>query len=181
MRTPNHRLPDGRGSEWAVGVHSPLPNRDRKGVGALAFSRLPAICMFLVLVFAASAQQVGQNVPASSATSTFQSSTQLVVETVSVKDKNGSAIENLTAKDFTVTEDGAPQTIRFFEYQKLQSEAPVPSASPVRRATPFAKLPKSQIAPESPGNTKYRDHRLLALYFDMSAMPEPDQLRAFAA
>ncbi len=28
---------------------------------------------------------------------------------------------------------------------------------------------------------KYQDRRLLALYFDMSAMPEPDQLRAFTA
>src|SRR5580692_5451146 len=179
MRTPSHRLPDGRGSEWAAGVHSPLPNRDREGVGALAFPRLPAICMFLVLALAAQAQQVGQNAPASSAASTFQSSTQLVVETVSVKDNNGNAIENLTAKDFTVTEDGAPQTIKFFEFQKLQSEAPAPAAA--SRAAPFAKLPKSHIAPESPGNTKYRDHRLLALYFDMSAMPEPDQLRAFSA
>jgi VWFA-related protein len=161
----SHRLPHGRGSVA-------LPNRDRKGVG----DPLP-IYLFLVLVLAANAQQVGQNAPASSAASTFQSSTQLVVETVSVKDKN--AIENLTAKDFTVTEDGAPQTIKFFEFQKLQGQAP--SAVPPIRAEPFAKLPKSHIAPESPGNTKYRDHRLLALYFDMSAMPVPDQLRAFSA
>ena len=43
----------------------------------------------------------------------FQSTTQLVVETVSVKDKNGKAIEGLTAKDFVVTENGQPQTISF--------------------------------------------------------------------
>ena len=135
--------------------------------------------LLFTLVVAANAQQMGQNAPASSAAATFQTSTQLVVETVSVKDKSGNAVENLTAKDFTVTEDGAPQTIQFFEFQKLQSEAPAPAAP--SRAAPFAKLPKSHIAPESPGNTKYRDHRLLALYFDMSAMPEPDQLRAFAA
>jgi VWFA-related protein len=142
--------------------------------------RIATNTLFL-LALAANAQQVGQNAPASSAASTFQSSTQLVVETVSVKDKNGNAIENLTAKDFTVTEDGAPQTIKFFEFQKLESEAPAPSAAPPSRAEPFAKLPKSHIAPETPGNMKYRDHRLLALYFDMSAMPEPDQLRAFTA
>ncbi|HEV8041818.1 MAG TPA: VWA domain-containing protein, partial [Bryobacteraceae bacterium] len=135
---------------------------------------------FFCLLLAVNAQQVGQNSPAS-APATFQSSTQLVVETVSVKDKNGNAVENLTAKDFTITEDGVPQTIRFFEFQKLQAEAPTPSATPASRAEPFAKLPKTHIAPEAPGNTKYRDHRLLALYFDMSAMPETDQLRAFSA
>ena len=133
----------------------------------------------LIAVLGAAAQQVGQNAPAGRSASTFQTSTQLVVETVSVKDKNGNAIENLTEKDFSVTEDGAPQTIRFFEYQKLAAEPP--SAPPAGRAIPFAKLPKSQITPESVGSTKYRDHRLLALYFDMSAMPEPDQMRAFAA
>jgi VWFA-related protein len=136
--------------------------------------------LFFLLVLEANAQQVGQNAPASSATATFQSSTQLVVETVTVKDKSGNAVENLTAKDFMVTEDGATQSIMFFEFQKLQAEAPASNPAPAR-AAPFAKLPKSHIAPESPGNTKYRDHRLLALYFDMSAMPEPDQLRAFAA
>src|ERR1700674_4952150 len=38
----------------------------------------------------------------------FRSGTRLVVETVSVKDKNGKPIEGLTAKDFTILEDGEP-------------------------------------------------------------------------
>jgi len=132
-----------------------------------------ATAMLFLLVEAANPQQVGQNAPASSAATTFQSSTQLVVETVSVKDKNGNPVENLTAKDFAVTEDGVAQTIRFFEFQKMQGTSPAPSAS-AGRASPFPKLPKSHIAPEAPGNMKYRDHRLLALYFDMSAMPPGD-------
>ena len=37
---------------------------------------------------------------------------QLVVEAVVVKDKQGNPIRGLTAKDFTVTEDGVPQTIK---------------------------------------------------------------------
>ena len=35
--------------------------------------------------------------------------------------------------------------------------------------------------PETPGDLKYRDRRLLALYFDITAMPVTDQLRAFDA
>jgi VWFA-related protein len=144
----------------------------------------PLVSIFLLIVLAATAgaQQIGQNTPGSAQTPTFQTSTQLVIETVSVKDKSGKSIDNLTAKDFIITEDGAPQTIRFFEYQKMQEtalEAPIPAQS--SRAAPLARLPKTQIAPESPGSVKYHDRRLLALYFDMSAMPVPDQLRAFTA
>jgi VWFA-related protein len=141
-----------------------------------------AISTFLSCLLAATAnpQQIGQNTSGPTNPATFQTSTQLVVETVSVKDKNGNPVQNLTAKDFTVTEDGAPQTIRFFEYQKLEEAAP-DTPIPSKRATPLPKLPNTQIAPETPGNVKYRDRRLLALYFDMSAMPPPDQLRAFAA
>ncbi|HLK48099.1 MAG TPA: VWA domain-containing protein [Bryobacteraceae bacterium] len=128
------------------------------------------------------AQQIGQNTtPATSGPATFQTSTQLVVEQVSVKDKNGKPIEGLTARDFTVTEDGAPQMIRFFEYQKLTAPVAQSQTSPHAAVAPLAKLPSTQIAPETPGNVKYRDRRLLTLYFDMSAMPIGDQLRALDA
>jgi hypothetical protein len=50
---------------------------------------------------------------------TLKVSTQLVIETVVVKDKDGKPIEDLTAKDFSLTEDGVPQTISVFEFQKL--------------------------------------------------------------
>jgi VWFA-related protein len=112
----------------------------------------------------------------------FRTSSQLVIETVGVKGKNGMPIEGLTAKDFIVTEDGVAQTISVFEYQKLPEvpSAPLP-ADPIGVVDPLPKLPKTQIAPETPGDIKYRDKRLLALYFDLTAMPIPDQLRALSA
>src|SRR5690242_14011099 len=56
---------------------------------------------------------------------TFRSGTKLIVQTVSVKDKDGKPVEGLTARDFVVTEDGEPQTVSFVEYQRLENEAPV--------------------------------------------------------
>lgn len=136
--------------------------------------------VFLLSLLAALAQQVGQNVPpGGKQQATFQTSSQLVIETVVVKDKSGKSVEGLTAKDFTVLENGEPQSIRFFEFQKLEAAAePLP---PVGKPGLLEKLPHTQIAAEAPGNTRYRDRRLLALYFDMTAMPMPDQLRALGA
>jgi hypothetical protein len=45
----------------------------------------------------------------------------------------------------------------------------------------LARVTRSQITPETPCDTRYRDRRLLALYFDMTAMSVPEQLRALTA
>ena len=115
---------------------------------------------------------------------TFKSSAQLVIETVTVTDKAGNPVSGLTAKDFSVTENGAPQTIRFFEEQKLQdAEAGVlekPATVP-EQIHIYDKLTRTKITAESPGDSHYRDRRLLALYFDMTAMPPADQGRALNA
>jgi VWFA-related protein len=141
-----------------------------------------SLTVAVLCVVLAGAQQIETNTGAgtSPGTTTFSASTQLVIETVAVKDKQGKPVEGLTAKDFTITEDGAAQTIKFFEFQKLSEAAPeLPPAPPNVIAVP--KLPRTQIAAEQPGDIRYRDRRLLALYFDMSAMPIADQLRAFTA
>jgi len=112
---------------------------------------------------------------------TFRTGAQLVVETVTVRDKNGKSVEGLTADDFRMTEDGAPQAIRLFEHQALPG-IPAPALAPVTdSARPFDRLPRNHISPGRPGDTRYQDRRLLVLYFDMTAMPPPDQLRALAA
>jgi VWFA-related protein len=107
----------------------------------------------------------------------ISTTTNLVVETVTVRDKSGNGIEGLTAKDFTLLEDNKPQEIKFFEFEKLPDTVePLPAAT--GNVTVLKKFPHTQIAPESPGSTKYRDHRLLVFYFDMAALPPGDQLRA---
>ena len=157
-------------------------------------------CISIALIFTllAGAQQAGQ--PAAQATPQaangivkFQANTQLVVETVTVKDKNGKPVEGLTAKDFTITEDGVAQTISFCEFQKLDemvdpaipvelpAAAPVPATAPATAVAAVPGVTAHQITPERPGDIRYRDRRLMAMYFDMSAMPVPDQVRAETA
>jgi len=117
----------------------------------------------------------------------FSANAQLVVETVSVVDKNGKPIEGLKAEDFKVTENGAPQTIKFLEFQKFDdgddtAPAPAPVAAAPKPVTPPPPgTVSTAIKGEAPGDIKYKNRRLLGMYFDMSAMPVPDQLRAFAA
>ena len=45
----------------------------------------------------------------------------------------------------------------------------------------YNRLARTQIAREAAGEIKYKDHRLLALYFDMTTMPPVDQMRALEA
>jgi len=155
---------------------------------------LTALLLSALVAFGWQSPQVQTQQPAAPPPSEgavkFQSNTQLVVETVTVTDKNGKPVEGLTAKDFTVTEDGVPQAIAFCEFQKLIEEpdaapAPKPAAPATVAAAPAGSTPapvlQFQIAPERPGDIRYRDRRLIVLYFDMSAMPPPDQYRAQTA
>jgi VWFA-related protein len=126
------------------------------------------------------AQTIGQN-KRPDAPYTLEVKSQLVVETVVVKDKQGKPIKGLTANDFTLTEDGAPQTIKFCEFQSLPATPKPAVPSSQEDIKLYKKLTRTQLAPEDPDSLRYKDHRLIALYFDMSAMPPGDQLRALAA
>jgi len=106
---------------------------------------------------------------------TFSSNTQLVVETVVVRDKSGKPLEGLSAKDFSITENGVAQPIRLFEHETFPADAPPPKNA-AEHIHIYDKLGRTRIAP---GN--YKDKRLLALYFDMSAMPPSDQIRSLSA
>ena len=148
------------------------------------FAPLRAILLLFLAVLTVAAQQVGQNTqPQATATATITASTQLVVETVVVKDKKGNPIEGLGAKDFTVTENGVPQAISFCEHQELP-ETPItapPAPSEPENITVYDRLGRTRISPERPGSIRYQDRRLLALYFDMTAMQPAEQLRALAS
>ena len=146
--------------------------------------KLAIVALLLGSVAGSRPQQLGGNQNANAPqnfTITVQSN--LVVEAVEVKDKEGHFVQGLTAKDFVLTEDGAPQTIKFCEHQNLSETAkPLPPmTSTNENVTIYDKLAREAIAPETMDNERYKDKRLLALYFDMTALPPADQMRALDA
>jgi len=148
--------------------------------------RSPSALLLLLLTAAvgAGAQQVGQNKgPGDTQGFTLTVKSQLVIEAVEVRDKQGNFIKGLTPNDFTLTEDGAPQTIRYCEPQNLSEIAkPLPVVTPATEDVKiFNRLASAQIAPETMDDGRYKDHRLLALYFDMTSLPQADEMRALSA
>ena len=145
---------------------------------------MAAPLLLLLLLPQARAQQIGNNAPAGkSDTYTLQVKSQLVVETVVVKDKGGKPIDGLTAKDFTLTEDGVPQKIRYCEQQTLPTDVATSPASKTddEQVKIYKRLARTQLSVESKGQSQFKDRRLLAFYFDMSAMRPEDQQRALFA
>jgi VWFA-related protein len=119
---------------------------------------------------------------------TFTSQANLVVIDVSVKDKSGKVMPDLKKGDFIVLEDGKPQQVSVFEFQKLDSDTPpppVPAVKPVKEApagvvaTAPAPKPASGLPAGRPGSTiRFQDRRLVAMLFDFSTMAIPEQSRA---
>ena len=152
---------------------------ERRGVSVWTILALLAASAPLLSASSAPFASSSQSQP------TFRSNTRLIVQTVTVKDRDGKPIEGLTAKDFVVTEDGEPQTVAFVEYQRVDgSREPQPAASAA--SVPAAAAPEPSPAAAVPGaaqglDARYRDRRLVILYFDQTALPPGDLMRAFSA
>jgi len=117
--------------------------------------------------------------PAAGARPTFSSTTSLVVVDVTVRDKSGKLIEGLTQKDFTLLEDGKPQELKVFEFQRLATEPAPPEKAPtLEDADADPEPPIKMITSEEPGKVQYHDKRLMVMFFDLGSMGIPEQLRA---
>jgi len=145
----------------------------------------PTRVVAVLIVCAAAGQQTAQQpVPKPAAQPAaapvkFTTSSNLVVVDVSVKDKAGKTIEGLKQNDFTVLEDGRPQKISVFEFQRLALDPEPPPPPPtLGNEKELPEDPKTSITTEAPGKVQYHDKRLLVLFFDFSNMGTPEELRA---
>jgi VWFA-related protein len=107
---------------------------------------------------------------------TFRVNSDLVLVNVVVRDKAGNLVRDLKRDDFIVQEDGKTQTIQSFDIQNpdaaAQGAGPNQStANGTPRSTPGPKI----LAPKGSTDEIARDHRLIVLFFDLSAM-QPEEV-----
>jgi VWFA-related protein len=139
--------------------------------------------IFLILSMAAPQQAQQKKVDE---IPTFKSASNLVIVNCFVRDRSGNPVEGLKKEDFKLLEDGKPQSISVFEYQKLDDPKPEPArpallvaaAKTAEAPKPAAPKTPAAITPSKPGQLRYRDRRLIVFLFDMSSMPPQDQTRA---
>jgi VWFA-related protein len=122
----------------------------------------------------------------------FEGSTSITLVSVDVvvRDSKGEVVRGLTAKDFTVLEDGKPQKIDNFSFQEIASSAPAGAldvqlldgledkvrAEAARAATATAATPEPAAPAGDPAGTMNR--RMLMIMFDVSSMQPDDVQRA---
>jgi len=93
----------------------------------VAIAAAPIRVVHVLAPLALAAEPQAPRTPAS-AVPRFSAKSILVIVDAMVSDRSGNPIEGLTANDFVVTEDGVPQRIMVFEFQKLAQTTGVQSS-----------------------------------------------------
>ncbi len=114
--------------------------------------------------------------PAQDETPTFRASANLVIVTVFVRDAQGRPVKGLTKDDFVVTENGKPQTLRVFEFQQIEEAAAGEARMTGEEGATQRAAQGQQTGAVLP--VRYRDRRLIVLYFDWTSLDEEQQVRA---
>jgi VWFA-related protein len=112
-------------------------------------------------------------------TFTMKVQTDIVLTNVVVRDKKtGEVVKGLKQSDFTILENGKPQTIASFDYQNVDEAAVLRESTTVTGKATIADLLNRDFA-ASPA--ALRDHRLIVMFFDLSSMQPEDIDRAVEA
>lgn len=108
---------------------------------------------------------------------TFKVTSELVLVSVTVRDKKGALVRGLKQSDFTVLEDGKPQRIQSFDVEDVENYAPAaPQGGPAQAETAVnTALFTSKVAPT---HEALRDRRLIVLFLDLSSLESDDSDRA---
>ncbi len=140
-----------------------------------------------VLAFSGPQEEEKQQTAAQRKTPTYSVESAMVVVDVTVRDRKGNLVENLSKEDFKVFEDNVPQNIVTFSAEKV---AIGPSAAPAN-AMPESEvmLPATvppvinlSLNPSEPVRKEVlAGKRLAILFFDLSSLGTEDLIRSIEA
>jgi VWFA-related protein len=144
----------------------------RLSLNQFAIKSLTVLMICALSLSSAPAQQQGDY--------TFKVTSELVLVNVTVRDKSGNFVTGLKPENFTILEDNKPQKVVSFDIenvdaianQNVAQTAPLPGAPAAMEPVP---------AKSADTSNPFKDHRLIVLFFDLSAM-QPDEIdRAITA
>ena len=108
----------------------------------------------------------------------FEATSNLVVVNLTVRDRSGKIIEGLKKEDFQVFEDDKPQPVSVFEFQQLKDETLPPPIGVARSRMGVEAPPAAEPPKTAPGEVRYKDRRLMVLFFDLGSMKPAEEVRA---
>jgi VWFA-related protein len=129
------------------------------GIIEAGMNRFPALFSSLLVASALLGQQPAA--PPENSDTVIRSNVREVLLDVVVRQKNEQLARKLKASDFTITEDGVPQTIKTFRLVKGTDTEPQPAPLP----TAYARQTR-QSAPASPPVQKLEDPAFVSIVFE---------------
>lgn len=112
---------------------------------------------------------------------TFSTTTSVVIVNVTVLDRNGKPVEDLSKNDFEIYEDGKLQKLQAVDFQRLNTKV-LPTVDAAAAEPPPAPKGFSPDAEKSALKatmiSRYQDRRLMVMLFDFSSMQPAEQIRA---
>ncbi len=111
----------------------------------------------------------------------FRVQSNLVVVDVTVRDRQGNLVRNLTRNDFKIYEDNVPQDIVTFSLEDIPVTPAVVPAQTIVEQQPKPEVPKLNLANVPHAEVKpeeLQDRRLIILFFDLSSLETEDLIRS---
>jgi VWFA-related protein len=137
------------------------------------------VCCAMIVPLTAPAQQAANGIARSGENGfTFKVASDLVLVSVTVRDKKGNLVRGLKQSDFTVLEDGKAQRIQTFDIEDVENF--VPSAPPGGPAQAEGEAAKTDLftGRTAPTHAALRDRRLIVLFLDMSSLESDESDRS---
>jgi len=137
-----------------------------------------AVALLVCCALASPEALLAQDARAGESGFTFRVTSELVLVSVTVRDKKGALVRGLKQSDFSVLEDGKAQRIQSFDVEDVDSYVPAAPAGAPAQAEMAAEKTDLLTGKKAPTHEALRDRRLMVLFLDLSSLQSDDSDRA---